>query len=72
MLQWESDFLKNSQKVPLTNAGWVVELIKDKINVAGGNLPKKWTAREGCLPKEDQNNNSNVLREVSPAAVIVK
>ena len=29
----------------------------------------KWTAREGCLPKEDQNSSS-VLREVSPAAVI--
>ena len=27
------------------------------------------TAREGCLPKEDQNSSS-VLREVSPAAVI--
>ena len=29
----------------------------------------KWTAREGCLPKEDQNSRS-VLREVSLAAVI--
>ena len=31
--------------------------------------PYKRTVREGCLPKEDQNN-SNVLREVSLAAMI--
>ena len=56
MLPWESGFLKIPQK----------------------SLPFCWfffqknstrTAREGCLPKEDQNNNV-VLREVSLAAMI--
>ena len=43
----QSRILKKSAKIcPLTNAGWVVEFIKDKINLAGGNLPIKRQSAE--------------------------
>ena len=56
VLSWESGFLKIREKLCHS-----VDFFFQKNSTR--------TAREGFLPKEDQNSRS-VLREVSPAAVI--
>ena len=56
LLSWESGFLKIREKL-CHSVDFIFQINSTR------------TAREGCLPKEDQNN-SNVLREVSLAAVI--